>query len=428
MKKNLWMGSLLVLLLFLLAACNEEEKDATTEEVNSMEKITGSWEGAIQVPNQPLPILVDFEKDGGTLSIPLQGLNAAAFSTVEFNDPKLVFELNLQGQVLVFDGKLDDGKIRGDFTQQGQTFSFKLTSRTAEETVDESDFIEIEVVGGTMKAEVEMPEGEGPFPVMVILAGSGPTDRDGNSVMIPGKNNSLKMVAEEMAANGIASIRYDKRGVGMNQALGGNEADLRFDDYIADAAAWVEHLKSTDRFTEVGIIGHSEGSLIGMAAAKRASADLFISIAGAGRPIDEVLMEQLAAQLPEDLLNEASEIIAQLKKGEQVATVSPQLQSIFRPSVQPYMISWLVYHPQEEVAALNMPVLIIGGTADSQVPASDAERLHAAHPKSQLLIVDDMNHVLKTVLNKSENEEAYSNPDLPLADGLIEGIIEFLID
>ena len=427
MKKNLWIGSILVL-LFLLVACSEEDTDVTTEEANSMEKITGSWEGAIQVPNQPLPILVEFEKDGGTLSIPLQGLSNAAFSTVEFNDPKLVFELNLQGQVLVFDGKLDDGKIRGDFTQQGQTFPFKLTSRTAEETVDESDFIEIEVAGGTMKAEVEMPEGEGPFPVMVILAGSGPTDRDGNSVMIPGKNDSLKMVAEEMAANGIASIRYDKRGVGMNQALGGNEADLRFDDYIADAAAWVEHLKSTDRFTEVGIIGHSEGSLIGMAAAKRASADLFISIAGAGRPIDEVLMEQLAAQLPEDLLNEASEIIAQLKKGEQVATVSPQLQSIFRPSVQPYMISWLVYHPQEEVAALNMPVLIIGGTADSQVPASDAERLHAAHPKSQLLIVDDMNHVLKTVLNKSENEEAYSNPDLPLADGLIEGIIEFLID
>ncbi|ANU26290.1 alpha/beta hydrolase [Planococcus versutus] len=423
------MGSLLMLmLLLLLAACSEDDKDATTEEANSMEKITGSWEGAIQVPNQPLPILVEFEKDGGTLSIPLQELSAAPFSTVEFNDPELVFELNLQGQVLVFDGKLEDGKIRGDFTQQGQAFPFELIPRTAEEAVDESEFIEIEVAGGLMKAEVEMPKGEGPFPVMVILAGSGPTDRDGNSVMIPGKNDSLKMVAEEMAANGIASIRYDKRGVGMNQALGGNEADLRFDDYIADAAAWVDHLKSTDRFTDVGIIGHSEGSLIGMAAAKRASADLFISIAGAGRPIDEVLMEQLAAQLPEDLMNEAWEIIDQLKRGEQVATVSPHLQSIFRPSVQPYLISWLAYHPQEEVAALNMPVLIIGGMADSQVPASDAESLHAAHPKSQLLIIDDMNHVLKMVLDKSENEAAYSNPDLPLADGLMEGIVEFLID
>ncbi|MGI2329149.1 alpha/beta hydrolase [Planococcus sp. YIM B11945] len=136
-------------------------------------------------------------------------------------------------------------------------------------------------------------------------------------MMIPSKNDSLKMKAEELAANGIASIRYDKRGVGMNQALSGSEADLRFDDYIDDSIAWVEHLKSDDSFTEVGIIGHSEGSLIGMVAAERASADSFISISGAGRPIDEVLMEQLAVLLQENLLEEARGIINQLKEGEQ---------------------------------------------------------------------------------------------------------------
>ena len=137
----------------------------------------------------------------------------------------------------MFDGKLEDGKTSGDFTQQGPTFPFELTPGTAEETVEYGDFIEIEVAKGTMKAEVEMPEGEGPFPAMLILAGSGLTDRDGNSLMLTGKNDSLKMVAEELSANGISSIRYDKRGVRMNQALGGSEADLRFDDYIADAAA-----------------------------------------------------------------------------------------------------------------------------------------------------------------------------------------------
>ncbi|MFD1030189.1 alpha/beta hydrolase [Metaplanococcus flavidus] len=425
MKNPLWIGSLLAMLL-LLAACSGGSEDAVIEEASSMDEITGIWEGSIQVPNQVLSIVVEFEEDGGTLSIPLQGLSDFPFSTVEFNDPDLMFDLNLQGQRLVFDGKLEDGKISGDFTQQGQTFPFELAPGTAEETVEEEDFIEIEVAGGTMKAEVEMPEGEGPFPAMLILAGSGPTDRDGNSLMLPGKNNSLKMVAEELAANGIASVRYDKRGVGMNQALGGSEADLTFDDYINDAAAWVEHLKSDDAFNEVGIVGHSEGSLIGMVAAERASADSFVSIAGAGRPIDEVLMEQLAAQLPEDLMNEARQIIGQLKEGDQVATVSPELQSIFRPSVQPYMISWLAYDPQEEVAALEIPVLIIGGTADSQVPVSDAESLHAAQTASQLLIIEDMNHVLKTVSDESEDGAAYSNPDLPLADGLMEGIVGFL--
>ncbi|WP_052131549.1 alpha/beta hydrolase [Planococcus sp. CAU13] len=192
--------------------------------------------------------------------------------------------------------------------------------------------------------------------------------------------------------------------------------------YINDAAASVGLLKSDDAFMEVGIIRHSKGSLISMAAAERASAALFISIAGAGLSIDEVLMEQL----PEYLMNEAQQIIGQLKEGEQVATVSPEYQSVFRPSVQPYMISWLAFNPQEEVAALEIPVLIIGSTADSQVTVSDEESLNAAHPESELLIIKDMNHVLKTVADESENEADYSNPHLPLEGGLMEGIVWFL--
>ena len=128
------------------------------------------------------------------------------------------------------------------------------------------------------------------------------------------------------------------------------------------------------------------------------------------------------AQLPEDLMNEARQIIGQLKEGEQVAMVSPELQSVFRPSVQPYMISWMAYNPQEEVVALEIPVLIIGGTADSQVTVS----LHAAQSESELLIIDGMNHVLKTVKGEVEDQAAYSNPDLPLADGMMSGIAHFL--
>ncbi|MDQ0428539.1 pimeloyl-ACP methyl ester carboxylesterase [Planomicrobium stackebrandtii] len=162
-----------------------------------------------------------------------------------------------------------------------------------------------------------------------------------------------------------------------------------------------------------------------MVAAERVSADWFVSIAGAGRPIDQVLMEQLEGQLPEDLMTEADQIIEQLKEGEHVETVSPELQSLLRPSVQPYMVFWLAYDPQEEVAAMEIPVLIIGGTADSQVPQSDVESLHAAHPESELLIIDDMNHVLKTESDEDGNEAAYSDPDLPLADRLMEGIVGF---
>lgn len=116
MKKFIWIGNLLAMLLFLLAARNGDNEDTATEEASSMEEITGIWEGSIRVPNQPLPILVEFQEDGSTLSIPLQGLSDFPFSTVKFNEPDLVFQMTLQEQRLVFDGKLEDEKISGDFT------------------------------------------------------------------------------------------------------------------------------------------------------------------------------------------------------------------------------------------------------------------------------------------------------------------------
>lgn len=278
-----------------------------------------------------------------------------------------------------------------------------------------------------MTARVLTPEGNGPFPVMLMLSGSGPTDKNGNSMVVPGKNNGLKMMAEELAQQGIATIRYDKRGVGDNIGLLVEEEDLRFDDYIEDASAWIGYAKSQDVFSSVGVIGHSEGSLIGMIAAERQQAASFISLAGVGRPADEILMEQLTAQLPENLLDEAKTIVSKLKDGQTVAQVSPELASIFRPSVQPYLISWMAYDPQAEVAKLETPVFVVGGTTDLQVPVRDAELLYAASKDGDLLIVDGMNHVLKNAsADPEENMASYGNPDLPLADGLMAGIIEFM--
>src|SRR5690606_2523987 len=146
-----------------------------------------------------------------------------------------------------------------------------------------------QVEEGSMAVRFLTPEGKGPFPVMLMLSGSGPTDKNGNSMIVPGKNNGLKMVAEELAQQGIATIRYDKRGVGDNIGLLVKEEDLRFDDYIEDASAWIGYAKSQDMFSSVGVIGHSEGSLIGMIAAERQQAASFISLAGVGRPADEIL-------------------------------------------------------------------------------------------------------------------------------------------
>lgn len=427
MRKFAVVFSLVAMVFLLLTACSKEKEEAP--EMGSLENIKGVWEGSINIPDQPLPIIVEFEADKGMISIPIQGLNDYPLTNAKLNGADIFFDMNIQGQKLTFDGKVEQEKITGTFTQQGQTFPFELAKGSKEVEVEEDRLVEVQVEGGMMSGQLEIPDGQGPFPLMVIIAGSGPTDRNGNSIALPGKNNSLKMLAEDLAKEGVATIRYDKRGVGKNMSLAGKEEDLRFDHYIDDAAAWVQLAKEDARFSKVGIIGHSEGSLIGMVASKKADADVFISIAGAGRPIDEVLLEQLQVQLPANLLKESTEILEKLKQGEQVKTVSPELQSVFRPSVQPYMISWLQYDPAEQLQKLNNPILLVNGNTDIQVPVKDAELLHEAKKDSELLIVDKMNHILKEApADREGNIATYSNPDLPLAKGLIVGIVKFLDD
>ena len=392
-----------------------------------MEKIAGTWEGAIQIPNTPLSITVIFSKKEGTISIPVQGIDRYPLSAVSFSEPNLSFAMDIQGQQITFEGKAENDQITGMFKQMGQSFPFELKKASAEESKQIGDSVQVDVIGGTMEGLLTMPEGAWPFPVMIIIAGSGPTDRDGNSAVLPGKNNSLKMLAEDLAANGIASIRYDKRGVGQNISLGGKEAELTFDQFINDAVTWVQFAKADQRFSKVGIIGHSEGSLIGMAAAGETNSDAFISIAGAGRPIDQVLLEQLKPQLPESLYQESEEILEKLKQGKQGTTVSAELQSLFRLSVQPYMISWLRFNPQELLKKLNCPVMILNGNHDLQVSVTDAKLLHSAKPSTALKIIDGMNHVLKEAPeDRAGNMAAYSNPDLPLASGLVDEIVTFL--
>lgn len=271
------------------------------------------------------------------------------------------------------------------------------------------------------------PRGTGRVPVALLVAGSGPTDRDGNSAALPGANNSLRLLAEALAANGIASLRYDKRGIAASAAGGASEADLRFDHYVNDAAGWVRHLQQDPRFVSVTVVGHSEGSLIGMLAARSGGADAFVSIAGISRSAPEILREQLRPQLPAELWSASERILASLTAGDTTADVPPALAALYRPSVQPYMISWFAYDPSVEIASLTMPVLILQGTTDIQVPAKDAEALHRSASNAEIAIIDGMNHVLKIVEDdRAKQIASYSDPDLPLAPELGRRIVAFI--
>jgi len=284
--------------------------------------------------------------------------------------------------------------------------------------------VKLETKTGTLEGSLIIPNEKRSVPVALIISGSGPTDRDGNNaVMI---NNSLRMLAEALSRNGIATLRYDKRGIGKSQEAGKKEDELRFEHYISDAKAWVELLNNDGRFDEVIIIGHSEGALIGVIAAQEGGIDKFIPIAGPGRSLDKVLMEQLKSQPPE-ILDIALPIIDKLRQGEVVDDVDPLLFSLFRPSVQPYLISWFKYDPAKELAKIRVPVLIIQGTTDLQVSEKDVKILSEANPKAEIKIIRGMNHIFKEAgLNRIKNFETYNQPGLQIKQELVEVITGFV--
>ena len=425
-------------LFLLLSACVVsgciEAKHASLHEVE------GHWEGAIGIMGQELIIKVDFavhdEALSGTIDIPQQGAFQLPLANINYESPKIHFELPVPNAKADFDGVLAGDEISGDFLQSGVKGSFTL-ERTVPEAgasgepaeAGKAEDIILETPTGKIYGTLQLPEASVKCPVVLMIAGSGPTDRDGNTPLLPGKNDSLKMIALGLAEKGIASARFDKRGVGARAGamFGKSEADLRFDHYVDDVVAWIELLKSDPRFSGVVVLGHSEGSLIGMAAANKVSGlSGVISVAGAGKPAYELITEQLANEAKE-IRDESHAIMEELKKGRAVEEVRPELMSLFRPSVQPYMISWFKYDPAAEIANLEVPVLILQGTTDLQVPVEDAQLLAKAKPDAKLRIFDGMNHVLKEApLDPQANMAAYSNPELPLAPGFLEEIVSFV--
>ena len=305
------------------------------------------------------------------------------------------------------------------------SFAFAGSFAQSPVSYSESEMIQ-ETPTGNIVGTLTVPDQVKTTPVVIIIPGSGPTDRNGNSP-IGLHTDAYKMLAEGLAQNNIASLRFDKRGIGDSKAAMPDESSIRFDTYVQDVIDWITQLKGDKRFPKIYLLGHSEGSLIGMLAAQKSKVNGFISISGPGRPMDEILREQLANKLPPQLLSESDNILDSLKAGKTVTNVPPTLHALFRPSVQPYMISHMKYNPSTEIAKLKIPVLIIQGTTDLQVPVSDARLLASAKPNARLVIIDNMNHVMKESDDDLQHNLAtYKNPDFPLKAGLMKDLVQFI--
>lgn len=284
--------------------------------------------------------------------------------------------------------------------------------------------VKVKTPNGKLYGTLLQPEVKEAVPVVLIIAGSGPTDRNGNSGMI--QTNTYKLMAEALLEKDVASLRFDKQGVGKSSETKKEEKDLSFEDLVSDVESWISKLQKNKDFSEIIVAGHSEGSLIGMLASQNSEVDKFISIAGAGRSIDEILLEQINKQSGK-YIPESKSIVNSLKKGETVDSISPALKAIFRPSVQNYLISWMKYDPVKELAKLEIPYLIIQGTTDLQVPIEDARLLNEAHEEDNLVLIENLNHVLKDAPeDKAENMKTYYNPKLPLHDKFMDPIFKFI--
>lgn len=284
-----------------------------------------------------------------------------------------------------------------------------------------------EVAAGGLSGTLVVPDAVVRPPVALIIAGSGPTDRDGTGpgVAFP----YLRRLAEALAENGIASLRYDKRGVGNSRSAATPEERLRVGRFVDDVAIWADWLRRRSDVGAIVLAGHSEGGLIGSLAAPHVEPRALVVINGPGRKFAQVLREQLQPALPSALRDEALTILSALEHGERVAAVSPELAPLFRPGVQPYLMSLLPIDPADALAAVPAPVMIVSGGRDLQLGAADAEALVRARPDARRWHDALMNHVLAAApSDRAGNLQLYGDANADVVSGLAHAIAVFIAD
>lgn len=292
--------------------------------------------------------------------------------------------------------------------------------------------IELEVAGpmGALKGSFLAPAKAAP--VVLIIPGSGPTDRNGNSP-VGLSASTYRLLAEALADQGVGSMRIDKRGMFASKAAVADANDVTISNYADDIGKWAERLVEGTGRPCVWLAGHSEGGLVALAAA-RDGAELYcgiILLEVPGRPLGTVLREQMAANPANaSLVEEADSVISRLEKGERVEAdrMTPILLTLFAPQVQGFLIDAMALDPAKLAAGTDLPILILQGTADLQVKAEDAAVLAAARPDAQLRLIEGMSHTLKQVAGEgpAANYATYLDASLPIDPQLVEAIVAFV--
>jgi uncharacterized protein len=295
-----------------------------------------------------------------------------------------------------------------------------------------------------IETEIDAPGPKGPLkglmvspgkpgaPVVLIIPGSVPVDRDGNSSQ--GLNtDTYKLLAQGLAAHGIASVRIDKRGMRSSAAAIPNPNDVTIADYASDVHSWATTILKQTGGKCIWVLGHSEGGLVAMAAAKDNPPDVcgLLLVATPGRPFGDLIKDQIRSNPANaSIQDEAFHDIDELTAGRRVdiSKAPPELGAIFPAAVQGFLIDLFSYDTAKLLAAYKGPALILQGERDIQISVNDARLLKAADANAKLVLLPDVNHVLKTVTsdNRNYNLKTYFDPKFPIAPGVVVAIADFI--
>jgi pimeloyl-ACP methyl ester carboxylesterase len=267
------------------------------------------------------------------------------------------------------------------------------------------------------------PDVERP-PIALLIAGSGSTDRDGNGPQA--KPATLKKLSEQLVARKIATLRYDKRGAGGWKPEFGKPEDFRFKDFVDDAVALVNYLRSSGKFSRLVMVGHSEGGLVAILTARKVPIDRLVLLVTAARRQGDLVKAQLERkQLPPDVLEPILKAIDAIMAG-QIVDPPPKGLAI-APSMQPGIASAFIEDPIDPLKLIDRPTLIIGGGRDLQVARLDFVALSAAAPVAKTLWLPEMNHVLVDAGDNDDNLAAYNQPERALDATLIDTVAAFIL-
>lgn len=282
--------------------------------------------------------------------------------------------------------------------------------------------VEIKTEEGSLYGSLDRAKGH-PDEVIVLIAGSGPTDRDCNSLILSGRMDSFLQLSHALNEEGYSVFRYDKRTAGESRESFGKH-DMVFDDFVQDAILVVEAMREMG-YKKIHLVGHSQGAMVAMRVAQATRVASVVHLSGPSDPIDVALLQQMES-FPKELYEEATTIFEEIRLGEDLGEVSEDLKPFFTSETIPFLVNWMQYDPIREALALDVPLLVIGGGEDTQVLAEDLDEFTSLVDQAEVRLIPNMNHVLKRVESERENQQSYQDPSFALDPDLAKSIISFL--